>query len=74
MRSMATDMPAWLKKAQGDMQSRMHSPKYQPTSRQSMQPAVGSASTARAVRSQAVATSHNTFRPDIYRVSEGYLN
>lgn len=26
------------------------------------------------VRSQAAARSHNVFRPDIYRVSEGYLN
>lgn len=25
------------------------------------------------VRSEAMATSHNTFRPDIYRVSEGYI-
>lgn len=29
---------------------------------------------AAALKAQAVATSHNTFRPDIYRVSEGYLN
>lgn len=29
---------------------------------------------ATAIRSQAAATSHNVFRPDIYRVSEGYLN
>lgn len=26
------------------------------------------------IRSQAATSSHNTFRPDIYRVSEGYLN
>jgi len=34
----------------------------------------GAADTSRVVRSQAVARSHNVFRPDIYRVSEGYLN
>jgi len=27
-----------------------------------------------AIRNAAAATSHNVFRPDIYRVSEGYLN
>jgi len=26
------------------------------------------------LRTQAAARSHNVFRPDIYRVSEGYLN
>ena len=26
-----------------------------------------------ASQAQSVTTSHNTFRPDIYRVSEGYL-
>lgn len=26
-----------------------------------------------AAQAQSVTTSHNTFRPDIYRVSEGYL-
>lgn len=34
----------------------------------------GAAATQKAVRQQSVARSHNTFRPDIYRVSEGYLN
>lgn len=29
---------------------------------------------ASAIRSQAAVSSHNVFRPDIYRVSEGYLN
>ena len=72
MRSMATDMPAWLKRAQGDMQHRMHSPKYQPTTLPSTQPA-GAGVESSAIRKGAAASSHNTFRPDIYRVSEGYL-
>jgi hypothetical protein len=29
---------------------------------------------ARAIRSQTAVRSHNVFRPDVYRVSEGYLN
>ncbi len=47
--------------------------KAQPISRPPM-PAQGATDVAKAVRSQAVARSHNVFRPDIYRVSEGYLN
>lgn len=30
--------------------------------------------TAQAVRQQAASSGHNVFRPDIYRVSEGYMN
>lgn len=69
---MATEMPSWLKKAQGDMQHRMHSPKYQPISQPSTQP-IGPTVESAAIRKGAAASSHNTFRPDIYRVSEGYL-
>jgi hypothetical protein len=72
VRSMATEMPAWLKRAQGDMQHRMHSPKYQPISQPSTQPAAAGVE-AGAIRREAASRSHNTFRPDIYRVSEGYL-
>jgi hypothetical protein len=37
--------------------------------------APGSASvSAQAIRSQTAVRSHNVFRPDVYRVSEGYLN
>jgi hypothetical protein len=32
-----------------------------------------SSTVASASQAQSVTTSHNTFRPDIYRVSEGYL-
>lgn len=32
-----------------------------------------SAALTGAAQGQSVTTSHNTFRPDIYRVSEGYL-
>lgn len=71
---MATDMPEWVQRTMATERMRMHSPKYTPKARPSTQPAEGPASTARAVRSEAVARSHNTFRPDIYRVSEGYLN
>jgi hypothetical protein len=35
--------------------------------------ASSSAAVSGATQAQAVTTSHNTFRPDIYRVSEGYL-
>ena len=28
---------------------------------------------AEKVREESITTSHNTFRPDIYRVSEGYI-
>ena len=31
------------------------------------------AATVAAVRAQTAARGHNTFRPDIYRVSEGYI-
>lgn len=48
--------------------------KVQPIQRSATPPVTGTNATARAVRSEAVASSHNTFRPDIYRVSEGYLN
>ncbi len=71
---MATEMPAWVKQAQADMRQRMHSPKFTPKARPDTQPAEGVGAVASAVRNQTVARSHNTFRPDIYRVSEGYLN
>jgi hypothetical protein len=54
------------------MQHRMHSPKYQPISQPSTQPAAAGVE-AGAIRREAASRSHNTFRPDIYRVSEGYL-
>lgn len=73
MRSMATEVPAWVKRMEG-MRDRMHSPKYTPRARPDTQPAEGPVAVSKAVRSEAVARSHNTFRPDIYRVSEGYLN
>jgi len=56
------------------MQERMHSPKFQPRTIGTTMPAQASEVQAKAVRSAAVAKSHNVFRPDIYRVSEGYLN
>lgn len=45
-----------------------------PKPRSQTQQSNASAVEAKAVRSQAAAQSHNVFRPDIYRVSEGYLN
>lgn len=74
VRSMATDMPAWLQRAREDMQSRMHSPKYQPRASRSTLPAQASQEQAQAVRSETSQRGHNVFRPDIYRVSEGYMN
>jgi len=56
------------------MQERMHSPKFQPRTIGTTMPAQASEVQAKAIRSAAVAKSHNVFRPDIYRVSEGYLN
>lgn len=35
--------------------------------------ASSSAAVSGALQAQTISTSHNTFRPDIYRVSEGYL-
>jgi len=70
---MATEMPAWVERMEG-MRDRLHSPKFTPRNKPTTLPATGANATAQAVRSQAVAHSHNTFRPDIYRVSEGYLN
>jgi len=40
----------------------------------SSQPAAASQAQVAAVRNAAAATSHNVFRPDVYRVSGGYLN
>lgn len=37
-------------------------------------PGEASAVQSKALRSQTAAQSHNVFRPDIFRVSEGYLN
>lgn len=71
---MATDMPAWVQRSLARERDRMNSPKYTPRARPDTQPAEGPAAVSKAVRSEAVARSHNTFRPDIYRVSEGYLN
>lgn len=34
----------------------------------------GAAVSSAAVQQQTAASGHNVFRPDIYRVSEGYLN
>lgn len=45
-----------------------------PKPRSSTMPGQASAVQAQAVRAAAAASSHNVFRPDIYRVSEGYLN
>lgn len=33
-----------------------------------------SSDAAQAIRAQTAVHSHNVFRPDVYRVSEGYLN
>jgi hypothetical protein len=72
--SMATDMPAWLQGARKDMQSRMHSPKFKPRPIGGTLPGQASEVQAKAVRSATATGGHNTFRPDVYRVSEGYLS
>jgi len=63
-----------MSKGRERMKERRMERKAQPISRPSTQPAGVDSVAAQAVRRQAVAQSHNTFRPDIYRVSEGYLN
>lgn len=67
---MVTDGPAWTRNLSrsGGVERKPRPIKTRPA-----EPAGGS-TTAAVVRSQAVASSHNTFRPDVYRVSEGYLN
>ena len=37
-------------------------------------PAAAAATQSASLRAQTAAQSHNVFRPDVYRVSEGYLN
>lgn len=37
-------------------------------------PSKSPSDTAQAVRQRATSSGHNVFRPDIYRVSEGYMN
>lgn len=45
-----------------------------PKPRVATQEAAASSVQAQAVRAATAASSHNVFRPDIFRVSEGYLN
>jgi hypothetical protein len=82
---MATDnLPAWVhtgvnKLSRERIGKPIHIPvaNHQPVSAKpvlSTQPAQASTVQAKALRAQTAAQSHNVFRPDIYRVSEGYLN
>lgn len=67
------DMPKWVLNAAA--QARTRSPKLagKPAGVHIL-PGQASPTAAAAIRMQAASTSHNTFRPDVYRVSEGYLN
>lgn len=67
-----TDFKSYIM-SQGQERMQRRSPKFQPRPIQSTQPAA-STTEAKAIRQEAAARSHNVFRPDIYRVSEGYLN
>lgn len=82
---MVTDgMPKWVKSGINKVAVQrigkpVHIPvaNHQPVSAKpvlSTQPAQASEVQAKSLRSQTAAQSHNVFRPDIYRVSEGYLN
>ncbi len=76
MRSMATDMRAMGQRPQGRMTpdavrynpGPIHRPMWTPGAQQRP------VDTAALERHITAARSHNTFRPDIYRVSEGFLN
>lgn len=65
-----TDFRGYIQSASVDMPKRM---KRTPKPIASSAPQA-SATQAQAVRQATAARSHNVFRPDIYRVSEGYLN
>jgi hypothetical protein len=71
---MPTDMPGWLQNARKDMQDRMHTPKYKPRPVQGAGVQRASEAQSGAIRRATAVSGHNVFRPDIYRVSEGYLN
>jgi hypothetical protein len=63
--------PSWLSIATpSPVKGFQRTPKPRP---QTM-PGEAAAVQAKAIRTATAASSHNVFRPDIYRVSEGYLN
>ena len=68
---MASNIPSWVSIA---TPSPVKGFQRTPKPRTSTMPGEASAVQAKALRSQTAAQSHNVFRPDIFRVSEGYLN
>jgi hypothetical protein len=71
---MLNEIPAWMQSASKRAVGQgIRKPKPIKAS-QSTMPAQASAVQAQALRTQTAAQSHNVFRPDIFRVSEGYLN
>jgi len=68
---MASNIPAWMQRAS---QNVVGHPVRTPKPRTNTMPMDASAVQSKALRAQTAAQSHNVFRPDIYRVSEGYLN
>lgn len=69
---MATDLPDWVAKAASGAASKRLSRKARPNV--STMPAEGSQAISQRLKQMTAAESHNVFRPDIYRVSNGYLN
>jgi len=69
--STVTSMPSWIGIASpAPVKGFQRTPKP----RSSTMPGEAAAVQAKAIRTAAAASSHNVFRPDIFRVSEGYLN
>ncbi len=68
---MLNEIPAWM---QSTSKRAVGQGIRKPKPIQSTMPAQASAVQAQALRAQTAAQSHNVFRPDIFRVSEGYLN
>ena len=69
--STVTSRPGWIGIASP---SPVKGVQRTPKPRISTMPTDASAVQSKALRAQTAAQSHNVFRPDIYRVSEGYLN
>lgn len=67
-----TDRPGWIGMATPVSPGK--GVRRTPKPRQDTAMAQASAVQSQALRSQTAAQSHNVFRPDIFRVSEGYLN